>query len=439
MGYCNNTQGNLLSLKRFANKLKELVLTYYPEVKFTITGNSIDFEYATGTFMIDHFDHTGERKVAREEKGPKPGGILCEISLREGKYSGEAFSPQVFDYKYFKRFLLTPYSPRYNCYLHTRLYYPENTPEQFIQYFTELVNNFDLYLDIKNQPLQLTIGADKQVYEIGEAIVIEAEIINSSKEEKIILNSKEPRFSIATLVWFVNKQQIIPTTECVAMVKQYEYVLKSGEAFKYKKVDISSNFEYLQSNEYIKVFSLPGKYKIHAEYNPAIINPLYLLNKQNKEKYFTGTLTSNTITIEVVEKKKQSFRAMNNLIKSIHKDIMDIQNKYSWLNGYSDNNLQDYDGRLYIQYYSLNSGIDEDVQPQQPDHITVKHIPLDSREFLKYYTDFENINECKFPTLNSKIYGEIVIRGKSNDECRGIVKKIIIDNCQKLQKELFKE
>ena len=72
---------------------------------------------------------------------------LGVINLYEGRYEGAAMVPQTFNDRYFETLLLCPESSKYNCYFHIRLSYPYSLPEGFIREFTEVVNNFEQYMD----------------------------------------------------------------------------------------------------------------------------------------------------------------------------------------------------------------------------------------------------------------------------------------------------
>jgi len=82
-----------------------------------------------------------------EERGPKPGGIHCDITLQQGRYQGAAAVPQTFDKRYFTVLLLAPYSPKRDAHLTVHLAYPRNVGQEFLKQFTDLANSFEKYLD----------------------------------------------------------------------------------------------------------------------------------------------------------------------------------------------------------------------------------------------------------------------------------------------------
>lgn len=130
------------SLKKLYSSLYTIVTRYYPNASFHMLDHKIHFEYKTRIFILHGQSHTGERGNPYEERGPNKDGILSDIQIIPGKYQGEAVAPQVFDKRYYKSYLLAPYSPKHNCYLHVWLHYPKEVSEQFIKEFIETVNNF---------------------------------------------------------------------------------------------------------------------------------------------------------------------------------------------------------------------------------------------------------------------------------------------------------
>jgi hypothetical protein len=109
--------------------------------------DKIHFEYDTRVFIVHEAYKTGEWQDPREERGPKPGGILCDITLQKGQYQGAAAAPQTFDKRYFKVLLMAPYSSKRDVHLYVRLSYPGNVSSDFLKEFADLVNGFEKYVD----------------------------------------------------------------------------------------------------------------------------------------------------------------------------------------------------------------------------------------------------------------------------------------------------
>jgi len=129
-------------LTRMYAELRPLFRRFYPRVSASAVDAEIRFEADTRVFLIHHQMKTGEWQDASPTRGPKRGGILCEISLAKGRFQGAAAVPQTFDERYFKVLLLAPYSPSRDAHLIVRLSFPDGTSEEFLTRFTEAVNRF---------------------------------------------------------------------------------------------------------------------------------------------------------------------------------------------------------------------------------------------------------------------------------------------------------
>jgi hypothetical protein len=134
-------------LERFYSELRTLFLRHYAQVTSHLLDEKLHFEQDTRIFIVHEPLKTGEWQDPRETRGPKPGGILCDIQLREGKYEGAAALPQTFDMRYFRVLGIAPYSQKHNAHLYIDLSYPGNVRDDFLRQFTELVNGWEKYLD----------------------------------------------------------------------------------------------------------------------------------------------------------------------------------------------------------------------------------------------------------------------------------------------------
>jgi hypothetical protein len=106
--------------------------------------NKIQFEFNTRLFIIHLPLKTGEWQDPWEERGPRKGGILGTIELRDGDYTGAAMVPQTIDRLYYSIIVLAPYSKKHDFHLYVHLSVPkqEGKPE-FNKEFIELVNAFE--------------------------------------------------------------------------------------------------------------------------------------------------------------------------------------------------------------------------------------------------------------------------------------------------------
>ena len=130
------------ALKRFYSELRTLVRKHYPKATSHLLKGTIHFKHDTRVFIVHEAQMTGEWQDPWETRGPKPGGILCDIRFQRGKYQEQAVAPQAFDKRYFKILLLAPYSEKHNAHLVVHLSYPRDVKEDFLKQFTELVHDF---------------------------------------------------------------------------------------------------------------------------------------------------------------------------------------------------------------------------------------------------------------------------------------------------------
>jgi hypothetical protein len=134
-------------LKRLYSELRTLFQQHYPKATSHLLKDKIHFEHDTRAFIVHEPTKTGEWQDPWETRGPKRGGILCDIELRKGKYEGAAMVPQTFDKRYFKALLMAPYSSRREVHLYIHLSYPADAKADFLKQFTDVVNDFGSYLD----------------------------------------------------------------------------------------------------------------------------------------------------------------------------------------------------------------------------------------------------------------------------------------------------
>jgi hypothetical protein len=135
------------ALKRFYGELRTLFRRHYPKMTSHLLKEKMHFEQETRIFIVHEPTKTGEWQDPWETRGPKPGGILCDVTLQEGRYQGAAVVPQTFDKRYFKVLLMAPYSAEHDCHLLVHLSYPGNVSGEFLKEFTEFVNNYPKHLD----------------------------------------------------------------------------------------------------------------------------------------------------------------------------------------------------------------------------------------------------------------------------------------------------
>jgi len=150
----------------------------------------------------------------------------------------------------------------------------------------------------KGSPLELTIKSDKQVYEVGEEIWIQVTIRNASERKQIlsalgfIVSSDNIKSPIYSPVKFSdNTFDDNPyKREMVTLQSEEKRVLKYNLYNLKWDILSSSLWASKQFNKYIR----PGKYSIYFD---------SVIGDQKDYTPRPNNLTSNTITIEVVEKK----------------------------------------------------------------------------------------------------------------------------------------
>jgi hypothetical protein len=135
------------ALERFYSELRTLFRKHYPKATSHLLKDTIHFEHDTRVFIVHEPLKTGDWQDPRETRGPKPGGILCDITLQKGQYQGAAVVPQTFDKRYFTVLLMAPYSAKQDVHLYVHLSYPGNVGTDFLKEFADLVNGFEKYVD----------------------------------------------------------------------------------------------------------------------------------------------------------------------------------------------------------------------------------------------------------------------------------------------------
>lgn len=126
------------STKLYA-QVKALVKEFFPKAKVKEKKNELHVEYKIRPYVI-----ASTNKI---EKGPKWGGVLFDMKLINGKYTGVHSVPKKFnEYSYFHVLLMAPYSEDKNCHLLTRISYPFDIPPDFLKRLTAITNKFETYM-----------------------------------------------------------------------------------------------------------------------------------------------------------------------------------------------------------------------------------------------------------------------------------------------------
>jgi uncharacterized protein YbaP (TraB family) len=117
-------------------KLSGLINEFYnKKAKITKTENRIRVEYKVRPFVS-----VGNK----QELAPDFGGLACDIELKPGPYTGKTRLPQQYnEHNFYSVILMAPYSKSLNAHLYTKLLYPSDTQQEFLDRFKDLLNEYD--------------------------------------------------------------------------------------------------------------------------------------------------------------------------------------------------------------------------------------------------------------------------------------------------------
>ncbi len=140
-----------IDIAKLHSAVRTLVLRYYPEASTHFLGTRIHFEDDTKLYLRASTDSSGRRSVT-EVRGPKAGGVYCDMIVRDGRVPS-SFASQVLDRSVFAERISSSESREYDCYLAIRLKTPSDVPERFLIDFGTLVSNFEEANDIPDSIL----------------------------------------------------------------------------------------------------------------------------------------------------------------------------------------------------------------------------------------------------------------------------------------------
>jgi uncharacterized protein YbaP (TraB family) len=116
-------------------EIERLIREHYPKAKFTKTDRKIHFEYKARLTTVPG---------NRQEVVPDFGGVIGDIELRDGPYTGKVRLPQQFnEHAFYSVILMAPFSEKRNLHFYTRLEYPSDTPNNFLDEFRDKINSLD--------------------------------------------------------------------------------------------------------------------------------------------------------------------------------------------------------------------------------------------------------------------------------------------------------
>ncbi|MBX9696149.1 MAG: TraB/GumN family protein [Cyanobacteria bacterium] len=111
-------------------QVETLVKKFYPRATLKVTGERIEFQFKTQKFQSNGL----------LVDAPKLDGILGEVAITSGQYSGPEMLPSLTNELLYTTLVMAPYSESQNSHLHARLVYPPNAPSDFINQFKSLIN-----------------------------------------------------------------------------------------------------------------------------------------------------------------------------------------------------------------------------------------------------------------------------------------------------------
>lgn len=118
-------------------EIKELVKEKYPKAKITTTANSMHFDEKCKS---EESFYSGHIALA-----PQTGGILCDISVKDGPYEGkdkERLPSEVED-GFHCDLVMAPYSKQENKHLLVSLAFPPDLSTDFKTRFETLINSYN--------------------------------------------------------------------------------------------------------------------------------------------------------------------------------------------------------------------------------------------------------------------------------------------------------
>ncbi len=113
-------------------QIAEFIHQYFEKAKITRKDRKIHIEYKSKSYLT---------LADRQELGPDSGGIVGDLEFREGRYRGKTKLPLTYtEQASYSVVLMAPYLARQDCHLYTKFAYAADTPPDFVEKFTRLLN-----------------------------------------------------------------------------------------------------------------------------------------------------------------------------------------------------------------------------------------------------------------------------------------------------------
>lgn len=197
----------------------------------------------------------------------------------------------------------------------------------------------------QESPLQLTIKSNKEIYEVGDEIIISGYFKNVSPEKIYVI--KDDKLLLWCRLTVENPDGIefwydpYPTMEFgPASPNAYTAILpnKTLEYFTFKVVagELGGHESNWNWDRYTTAIAVPKEVMPFCEKGQYKIKFQYINLTPTRKDALKGTFTSNTITIKVVEKKRAQF---NERIDALIKKYRDANPEEDAKTAFNNNNL----------------------------------------------------------------------------------------------------
>jgi hypothetical protein len=134
---------------------------------------------------------------------------------------------------------------------------------------------------------------------------------------------------------------------------------------------------------------------------------------------------------------------LNAVIRAIHNDLLVLKANCPCLTNYAESCLWKSDGHLTIQYmFPFPSVVTKGLPPNAcinnlrptPDQMNIGCSDINQTNRFYYWNDFENTAVCRFPTLQKKISGIVLLPG--DYQAKELIIKVVKMECAKVHKQI---
>lgn len=136
-----------LNLSGLVEAVEPIAHRYYPEARVSLRDErTIEIEHDAQVFMVHLPTKTGEWQDASPIKGPRRGGVVMIISIRDGDWQGAAVLPQSFDHCYFVDHVSLYYSETLDAHAHVSLRYEGAYPSDLMAELAGPLSELDRHI-----------------------------------------------------------------------------------------------------------------------------------------------------------------------------------------------------------------------------------------------------------------------------------------------------